>query len=306
MKIDAIIVTFNRLNKLKNALDAFEKQEYLPNRMIIVNNHSSDGTSEYLHKWKEKNASKFEVILIELNENIGGAGGFATGMQYALDNGAEWIWVSDDDAYPKKDALKIANEFLEKNKKENISAICGTVLKNGKKIDLGHRRYVKEGILKLKEIDSKREDYQKDHFEVNLFTYVATIINVEKMKQVGIADKEFFIYYDDSDHAARLNKVGKIICVPKIQANHDVDEIARTTDYTWKTYYLLRNKLFFLKRNFKHRYAEFEVILVWLRILKKRNKGCTKLILDAIKDFKSDKLGKRCEYVPGVNIYKLK
>ena len=65
MKIDAIIVTFNRLNKLKNALDAFEKQEYLPNRMIIVNNHSSDGTSEYLHKWKEKNASKFEVVLSE-------------------------------------------------------------------------------------------------------------------------------------------------------------------------------------------------------------------------------------------------
>lgn len=306
MKIDVIIVTYNRLKKLKNALNAFEKQEYLPSRIIIVNNNSTDGTSEYLKEWKKKNESKFEITVIELNENIGGAGGFATGMQYALENGADWVWVSDDDAYPEKDALKIANEFLEEHKDNNISAICGTVLKKGKDIDLGHRRYVKNGMLRLKEINSKKDDYLKDNFEIDLFTYVATIINVEKMKKVGISNKDFFIYYDDSDHAARLGKVGKIICVPKIRVNHDVDEVARATDYSWKTYYLFRNKLFFLKNNFKRRYVNMEIILILLRILKKWNKSCTKLILDAIKDFKSEKFGKQIKYTPGVDVYKLK
>ena len=306
MKIDVVIVTFNRLNKLKNALKAFEEQYYLPNRIIIVNNNSTDGTSEYLKKWKMEKESKFEIVLINLNENIGGAGGFATGMQYALENNAEWIWVSDDDAYPEKDALKIANEYLEEHRNDNISAICGTVLKKGKDIDLGHRRYVKKGLFRLNEINTKEGDYLKDHFEIDLFTYVATIMNVEKMKEVGIANKDFFIYYDDSDHAARLGKVGKIICIPKIKANHDVDEPSNVTDYSWKTYYLFRNKLVFLKNNFGIRYSRIETILIWLRIFKKRNKSCTKLILDSIKDFKNGKFGKQDKYVPGIDVYKLK
>lgn len=306
MKIDVIIVTYNRLKKLKNALNAFEKQEFLPSRIIIVNNNSTDGTSEYLKEWKKQNENKFDIVVIELNENIGGAGGFATGMQYALENGADWVWVSDDDAYPEKDALKIANEFLEGHKDDNISAICGMVLKKGKDIDLGHRRYVKKGLLRLKEINSRKDDYLKDNFEIDLFTYVATIINAEKMKQVGISNKDFFIYYDDSDHAARLGKVGKIICIPKIRVNHDVDEVAKITDYSWKTYYLFRNKLFFLKNNFKRRYVNIEIILILLRIFKKRNRSCTRLILDAIKDFKNKKFGKQDKYTPGVDVYKLK
>lgn len=303
MKIDAVIVTYNRLEKLKKAIEAFEKQTYLPQRLIIVNNNSNDKTKEFLENWEQKK-DNFEKVIINMDENIGGAGGFAVGMKYALENNSEWLWVSDDDAYPDKNALKIANDFLEKHKNENISAICGTVLNKEGKIDFDHRRYLKEGIIRLKEINTTEEDYKKECFNIDLFTYVATIINVKKMNDVGISNKDFFIYYDDSDHAARLRKVGKIICVPKITTVHDVDKTSKTADYSWKTYYLFRNKLFFLKNNFKHKYVRLEIILIWLRIFKKKNKSCTRLILTAINDFKNNKLGKNSEYIPGKNIYK--
>lgn len=302
MKIDVVIVTYNRMEKLKQAIKAFEEQTYLPYRLIIVNNNSDDGTSEFLEEWKTANG-EFEKVVINTGDNIGGAGGFAVGMDYALSNNSEWLWVSDDDAYPEKNALKNANIFLEKNKNSNISAICGTVVDRDGKIDLCHRRYVKEGLLKLKEINTSEEDYKKEYFNIDLFTYVASIINVEKMKYTGISNKDFFIYYDDSDHSARLRQVGKIICVPSIIAIHDVQKTENFSEYSWKTYYLFRNKLFFLNNNFKTRYSKFEILLIFLRILKKRNKNCTRLILSAIRDFKENKLGKNQNYLPGKNIY---
>ena len=50
-----------------------------------------------------------------------------------MEQEADWIWVSDDDAYLKDDALKQASDYLEEQPDlDKISAICGKVIKNGK------------------------------------------------------------------------------------------------------------------------------------------------------------------------------
>ena len=48
MKIGAVVVTYNRLDKLKKALESFEKQLYLPAYVIVADNASTDGTAQYL------------------------------------------------------------------------------------------------------------------------------------------------------------------------------------------------------------------------------------------------------------------
>ena len=57
MKIGAVVVTFNRLSKLKLSLEKFEEQIHIPSYIIVVDNASTDGTSEYLKKlllqWRE-------------------------------------------------------------------------------------------------------------------------------------------------------------------------------------------------------------------------------------------------------------
>ncbi len=52
--IGAVIVTFNRLEKLKKALASYEKQTLLPEYIIVVDNASNDGTKEYLEEWKKE------------------------------------------------------------------------------------------------------------------------------------------------------------------------------------------------------------------------------------------------------------
>ena len=251
----------------------------------------------------EKLSSKIHIIW--LTRNTGGAGGFYESMKYAMEEyDPDWYWLMDDDAYPDKNAIKYASEYLESKSSDSISAICGTV-DTCEGIDLNHRRKLKKGKVFLKEVASRQEDYELDEFEINYFTYVCSIINAEKIKQVGSTNRDFFIYYDDSDHAARLNTAGKIICVPKIRAYHDVVAQTEKNDYTWKTYYLLRNRLYFYKFNFEPKYYKIERILIWLRIFKKRKKACTKLIKSAISDFNSNKMGLSNVYKPGTDINKI-
>lgn len=54
LNLACVIVTYNRLNYLKKALDCYDQQTKMPNYLIIVDNHSTDGTSDYLDGWKKR------------------------------------------------------------------------------------------------------------------------------------------------------------------------------------------------------------------------------------------------------------
>lgn len=75
MKCTALIVTFNRLEKLKKSMR--ETVEAGFSSIVIVNNGSSDGTREWLSSLSEPG-----ITILNLNNNLGGAGGFKIGSQY--------------------------------------------------------------------------------------------------------------------------------------------------------------------------------------------------------------------------------
>ena len=54
MEIGVVLVTFNRLEKLKIALEAYERQTVKPKYILVVDNNSTDGTREYLENWKKE------------------------------------------------------------------------------------------------------------------------------------------------------------------------------------------------------------------------------------------------------------
>ena len=74
MKIGAVVVTYNRLDKLKKALESFEKQLYLPAYVIVADNASTDGTAQYLRQWQKEDAG-FEKIILTMESNMGGSAG---------------------------------------------------------------------------------------------------------------------------------------------------------------------------------------------------------------------------------------
>lgn len=308
MSIGVVLVTFNRIDKLKIALKAYESQSFKPKYILVVNNNSNDGTREFLEEWKNIK-SDYERIVLNLDYNTGGSGGFYAGLKESIKTDADWVWVADDDAYPKKDAFEIANDYIEKNDINNISALCGTVLKSdGKTIDFSHRRNIcTMPLYRIKQPYSKNKDYKKNEFEINAFSYVGTLINMEKLRKTELTKKDYFIYFDDTEHSYRLSKIGKIICIPAIKVIHDAPHSDMKEIVKWKLYYLVRNTLDFIHCNFDEKYfkvACYEVpfkFKIAVLLYGKNKKYGFKMINEAVKDAKSKKTGLHEIYRPGWN-----
>jgi rhamnopyranosyl-N-acetylglucosaminyl-diphospho-decaprenol beta-1,3/1,4-galactofuranosyltransferase len=303
MEIDAVVVTYNRLDKLKKALSAYDHQSKTPHSVVVVDNHSNNDTITYLREWEKQPAAYIRKV-IYLEKNIGGSGGFGTGIDYLLSQGAKWIWVADDDAYPMEDAFAKADEYLTAHSDDNISAITGCVMRDGE-IDCSHRRHIIQKYMYLKEKEAGREEYNNDSFSVEVFTYVGTIMNAQALQKVGTTERKFFIYNDDMEHAVRLGRVGKILCVPAVKVIHDTPAPDPNGRYNWKDYYRFRNMLFLLKKNYPSRYYRFYKFLIFLRIFKQHNSHATKLLKTAVSDFENDRFGMSDIYRPGTNIYKV-
>jgi len=99
----AVVVTFNRISLLKLCISRLQKNRMLK-RTLIIDNASTDGTAEWINK--ELLCSDPNVGYFGNKQNLGGAGGFSMGIRRAVDSGAEWVWIMDDDAEPAEDAAE--------------------------------------------------------------------------------------------------------------------------------------------------------------------------------------------------------
>ena len=301
MKIGVIIVTYNRLDKLKKTLSVFSQQTVLPSYVLVVNNASTDTTSIFLQEWKDIDDG-FDKYVITKEFNSGGSGGFYTGLEAALKLGLNWIWVSDDDAFPEKDAIENASLFLDNynSNLNEVSAICGQVINKGK-IDLAHRKNMRCKGLNVVEEFLPEKEYEKQYFELNCFSYVGTIINKKKLAQVGLTNKDYFLWWDDTEHSLRLSKVGKIICVPAVKIHHNVSN--GNGDFTWKTYYGFRNMADLYKRHFPricYEYFSFKLTCkTYVRDILGRDKEENKAIRCSLRDCRNGRFGIHELYKPG-------
>ena len=300
VEIGVVLVTYNRLEKLKTALASFERQSLAPAYLIVVDNASTDGTSDYLASW-EKEPGRFQRIVLSKTENTGGSGGFCAGLKAALEYSAPWIWVSDDDAFPEEETLKTAAKYLSENQwADQPSAICGAVINHGE-VDLEHRRRIRPGRFGIKEESVRLEEYAEESFQLNGFSYVGVILNREKLRQVGLTREDYFLWYDDTEHSLRLSRTGPVYCVPGIRIHHDVPPAQGGV--SWKNYYGIRNMITTYKEHFPKRHA----LYVSLRLVLKAAAGCllgknkkwNRMAFHGVADAWTGKMGLHPVYRPG-------
>ena len=141
-----VIVTYNRSALLRECLEAVESQTLPFDRIVVVDNASTDEDPRYVIR-REK-------------ENIGGSGGFAHGVREAYETGARWVTIIDDDAILTENFLEKLDQAAEADGGRYL-CYAGVPLTDG--IRLGHRRQVTGGLIK-KERPVPMEAYQEERF----------------------------------------------------------------------------------------------------------------------------------------------
>ena len=299
MELGVVIVTFNRLEKLKKALKAYETQTRRPERILVVDNCSTDGTDAYLQKWlndkEQGNKNPVRKTILRLHQNIGGSGGFYCGLRRAVELGMEWIFLADDDAYPQPDCLEKLLRCAEAEEHADAAAFCSSVLVK-ENIDTWHRRrlFKRYGIVREERIPE--EEYRKESFPLELFSYVGVLLSRDAILKAGYPEKAFFISYDDSEHSLRIAKQGRILCIPAARVEHDTEDNFEDV-ISWKRYYNIRNKLYSYRRHFGLVQAGmWAAHYLWKYRGQSDNRRMT---LAAVKDAFFGRLGLHSMYRPG-------
>lgn len=299
MNIGVVIVTYNRLMKLKKCLAAYEAQTLSPAYILIVDNCSTDGSKEYLDGWAQSTPLRNPTVM-HCPHNSGGAGGFYLGLQETVKMSAEWIWIADDDAYPQPDCLeKIAGayEALGGEEKEKAQALCGKVVDNNG-ISVNHRRCIKRFLGQIKEVPLLPESYQCPLVDIDIFSFVGTMIRKTAIKKVGLPYRDYFIFYDDTEYSLRIGNIGDIKCVSDAVILHDSLEnsIARQS---WKYYYLFRNRMYTYKLHFnRYQCLVDRLKLVYMIVRHYPSKLSVIQFGHALRDVRQGKLGFAPQYHP--------
>lgn len=224
MKIYAFIVTYNRLESLKKTLHCLRNQTALIEEIFVVNNSSTDGTSEWL--------SLQENLKIITQENLGGAGGFSTGVEYAYKQKADWVWMMDDDVYPRTDCLEILLSYSDKSKCLHPTRYHI----DGVRVEWGYYY----DIFNNKEIKLNKQNYNKDIFYTNVGCFEGMLVHRSIIDKIGFPDKRFFISGDDSIYGFLANRYTNVSLV----RNAIMDRMSYSYQEKispFYIYYLIRN-----------------------------------------------------------------
>ena len=243
--VSTILVTFNRKELLKKAIEKLLKVDYKDNSIIIVDNASTDGTYEHIKKLIDNK----KIFYINTGKNLGGAGGFSYGLKYSYENfKTDYYWLMDDDCFVQKDSLdKLINATTLLNDK--FGFLSSLVLwKDGKICEMNKQ--------KIKQPWHEHGEYLKNSL---LSTYHATFVSFFTKKEIiedlGLPIKEFFIWGDDVEYSNRISKkydcyiVGNSIVEHAIANNSGSNIAIDSVDRISRYKFAYRNEVYIAKKN---------------------------------------------------------
>lgn len=298
MKYAVVIVTYNRLNLLKECINNVNKQNKKIDKVIIVNNASNDGTEEFLSNFIEDE----RYLIINSKENRGGAYGFYKGLNTAVKLETDWILLIDDDAMLDEFYISNIDEYITRN--HEIQAFSG-VVKTDDKICTEHRTANKRKLY-YKPISVSEESYRKSYFLCDYASFCGLVVSKALVQKVGMPLKEYFIWCDDTEYSMRISKHSKIMNVNTAILNHKTSLNRKNSVILWKDYYGIRNRIDMVKRHFgkigaAHIYF-FSLLSCLKKCLKNHKKKdiqeITKLYASAVKDGVNGRLGICKKYLP--------
>ena len=216
VKLYVVVPNWNGKDFIAECLDSLKSQTII-HKVVVVDNGSTDG-SQVLIKQKYS-----EVELIELDKNYGFTGGVNAGIEFAINLGAEYVCLLNNDAVADKNWLINLHSSIIKSKKIGITT--SKILRDDRKhLDSTGDFYSIWGIpfpRGRNEVDTGQYDKLTSIFSAS---GGASIYKVEMLKQIGLFDQAFFAYFEDVDISFRAQLKGwKVTYEPSAIVYHKVN-----------------------------------------------------------------------------------
>ena len=232
-----VTVTYgNRICYLRELLKRSFVNESI-GKAIIVNNASCSPLKELSEEWRDR------IHIINLDVNTGSANGYSKGIESALNSGAEYIWLMDDDNAPTPGSVRKLHSYLETLSTEigkDRAAVLGFRPDHHANIAMGVPpseaipprssfsgfhimripykiwRKLPWGKLKLNQI--------QETVDLPYAPYGGFLAHRSVFETIGLPMKELILYADDTEYTWRLTQLNGIIRLVTTALLEDIEE----------------------------------------------------------------------------------
>lgn len=246
-KVAVVVLNWNGYDDTVQCIRSLQEVSYSGLEIIIVDNGSTDGSASELSKLFP------DVTIVRLPTNLGYAGGNNAGIQKALEEGADFILVLNNDVVVEREFLKPLLDVLEKensvgvvtpkvyyfDRPDTIYSAGGT-----------YSRFLCSGVGNNNGMVERDHNRRKDRVQdVSFAPGCALMIRREVLEKVGAFDEKFFMYFEDLEFSQRVREHFRIVFTPHSRIFHKVGAGIRWSLYTpLYLYYYTRNRLWFIRQ----------------------------------------------------------
>jgi len=250
-KAAVIIVNWNGWEDTVACLDSCTGLDYADREIVVVDNGSTNDSVERI------SAAHPSVTLLETGANLGFAGGNNVGIRAALENGAAYVWLLNNDTTVEPRALSALVDAIETHPGAGIAGSKITYFDRPEVLWYAGGEFTPAGPVRHRGLDEPDTGQYEDLEETGFITGCSLLATAEVIAKVGLLAEEYFLYWEEADFDWRVHAAGyTLLYVPGSVVHH---KVAGSLGDSWsvrQTEYLVRNMLLFYQRNDSSRVGE--------------------------------------------------
>lgn len=250
-----LVLNWNGAAETLDCLRSLERQSYANQESIVIDNGSIDDSVATIR------AAFPSVTIIRNEENLGFAAGINVGVRFALEQGADYILILNND-------LVLAEECVAEMV-THMGPDTGLVTAALYFADDRDRLWSIGGHISpftLEKTADARGQLDSGHLpRVMDRTFVpggATMISRAVFERIGLYDERFFLYYEDADYSLSASRAGiKAAVATRARMWHSVSKSSGGSDTPRERYWMARSSVLYFHKN--ARMWQWPIIITW-------------------------------------------
>jgi GT2 family glycosyltransferase len=241
LRIATVVLNWNGQDYLEKCLDSVLSQTQ-KSTVVVVDNNSHDSSRGVIESYDGR------VIPLYNKDNLGFAGGVNTGIRYAIENNFDAVALLNPDAIADTHWLESLVAVLEKQK--DVGIVTGCLLtKDGAAIDSTGELYSIWGLPFPRNRNNSSNSASTSQEDVFGGSGGASLYRVRTLKDIGIFDEDFFMYFEDVDISFRAQLNGwRVVYNPNSIAYHHIGASSGRVKGLY-TYHAMKNWPLLLIKN---------------------------------------------------------
>lgn len=192
-----LLLNWNSWEYTSECLASLKDLEYGNCKVLVIDNGSADGSAQRI---REHFA---ETEVLELGANLGFARGNNAGIRLALQRGANYVWLLNNDTTVDPAALRAMVERVEKDPKVGAVGSAVYSMSNPERLQAWGGGYVNFWLGRSRHFLTPVADEKLD-----FITAASLLLKQDVLESIGLLDEGFFLYWEDSDYCFRMRRAG--------------------------------------------------------------------------------------------------